>query len=177
MSTQNDTFLDNLGLDWLLPEGKDHLKELFEETLDERFSVILAENVSSQAVDDLCHLKQRDIDKVNTWFDEHFPLDDPEHYENMLAIKTDACTAYELMCEESSSPPNREQFMDYYRCEFGIMLWLQLNLPNYEEVMASIKEELSTLLKDNPERVYDYFDSLEETFVRREALFAPDDSL
>jgi len=121
----DDQFLQDVGLSDL-PEGQkqDFLQYTYE-TLEERVGTRLADSLSEAQLQEFEGFASQDEEKTYTWLSANIP-----DYQNQEEYKQ----------LSSSAPQDVTPLM--IAAEFASVKWLEINSPNYRQVVA---EELSKL--------------------------------
>lgn len=114
----DENFLDDLGLGALPQDAKqDFLQHIYGE-LESRTGEALTEGMSDEQLDEFGIFVDQDAQKIDAWFAENLP--DYQTREDYSQLKDAAGDAAELDVKS----------------QYGAMKWLQLNRPDYPQVVA-----------------------------------------
>lgn len=131
----DEQFLKDVGLDEM-PEDqkKPFLQHIYEE-LELRVGTKLSEGLSNDQLDEFESFVEGDADKVQAWLTRYEPnyLEQPAY----LALKTKAVGIDETRLAS----------------EYASLRWLEINRPNYRDVVASVLAELKAELAQNREQL------------------------
>jgi len=131
----DDTFLDELGLGSLPAEQKRAFLEHVYSQLELRVGTRLSEGLSSEQLAEFESFIDRDMEKVRAWISVHAPdyQTDPA-YTQMLA---------------SAQGANEDDVL----AEYASLKWLNLNRPDYREVVKQVLEELRQEISSNRDAI------------------------
>ncbi len=121
----DDQFLQSVGLGGLPEEQKKAFLEHTYETLEERVGTKLAESLSDEQLAEFEGFAAQDEAKVSAWLDAHFPdYQSQPDYQQMASSAPESVTPLTVASEYAS------------------VKWLELNSPNYRQVVANELERL-----------------------------------
>lgn len=121
----DDKFLQELGLDQLPEDQKQAFLEQVYNSLEERVGVRLSEGLTDAQLEEFEGIIDRDEQKVATWLQMHAP--------NFTQDET-----YQRLQQATGMQADNPALM----AEFAATKWLEVNRPNYREVVAQVMQEL-----------------------------------
>ena len=121
----DDNFLQEVGLGSLPDDQKKAFLEHFREQLEMRVGTKLSDGLSDQQLDQFESFIDRKIDRVNEWLAANVP-----NYEQD--------TVYQQL--RASAPEGIPE--DALLAEYASLKWLEMNRPNYRDVVAQTMNEL-----------------------------------
>ena len=121
----DDKFLQDLGLDQLPEEQKQAFLQHIYEELELRVGTKLSEGLSEQQMQEFEAFVDQKEDKVRAWFEKFLPNFDEQADFQQLRARVPAETPQIALMSE-----------------YGSLKWLEMNRPDYRQVVAS---ELDTL--------------------------------
>ncbi len=127
----DDNFLKELGLDNLPAEQKTAFLQHIYSELELRVGTRLAEGLSDSQMAEFEGLIDRDHDKIVAWLDSNLPnYKDQEDFKRLVSAVR--------------PPDNHEQAVsnDAILSEYAATKWLELNRPDYRDVVAAVLAEL-----------------------------------
>lgn len=132
----DDKFLQDLGLDTLPDNQKQAFLEQVYASLEERVGVLLSEGLSDEQLEEFEAIIDRKADRVDAWLVVHVPnfTVDPAF----------------LQLQQMSSLPQNDPGL---KAEFTATKWLEVNRPNYREVVAKTMEELKKEITQNRDAI------------------------
>ncbi len=131
----DDNFLEELGLGGLPPEQKQAFLQHIYSELEMRVGERLTDGMSDELLDEFGYFVDMNQDGMTTWFNENLPdYSEREDYKQL----------------RSANPEAPETAI---MSEYGAMKWLQLNRPDYPQVVAAVLEELKTEIVENKEAI------------------------
>lgn len=132
----DDKFLQDLGLDTLPDNQKQAFLEQVYASLEERVGVLLSEGLSDEQLEEFEAIIDRKADRVDAWLVAHVPnfTVDPAF----------------LQLQQMSSLPQNDPGL---KAEFTATKWLEVNRPNYREVVAKTMEELKKEITQNRDAI------------------------
>lgn len=125
----DDNLLDELGLGSLAGQERAEFKEYVKTTLQERVGERLTEGMSDETLDEFGYFMDGNVDGMKQWLNEHIEnyQQDP-NYQQFVAANPNASEADILS-------------------SYGSLAWLQVNRPDYPEVVKQtldgLREEIS----------------------------------
>lgn len=131
----DDKFLEDLGLGALPPEQKQAFLQHIYSELEMRVGERLTDGMSDELLDEFGHFVDMDVDGMSKWFSENLPD---------YAERED----YKKLREANAQAPDSA-----IMSEFGAMKWLQLNRPDYPQVVAAVLEELKAEIVANRDSI------------------------
>jgi len=131
----DDKFLEDLGLGALPAEQKQAFLQHIYSELEMRVGERLTENMSDELLDEFGNFVDMNEAGMKKWFDENLPdYADRDDYKQLRSANAQAPETAIMS-------------------EYGAMKWLQLNRPNYPEVVASVLEELKNEIRTNKDSI------------------------
>lgn len=121
----DDKFLQELGLDQLPEDQKQAFLEQVYNSLEERVGVRLSEGLTEAQLEEFEGIIDRDQQKVTAWLQMHAP--------NFAQDET-----YQRLQQATGMQSDNPALM----AEFAATKWLEVNRPNYREVVAQVMQEL-----------------------------------
>lgn len=131
----DDTFLDELGLGSLPAEQKRAFLEHVYNQLELRVGTRLSDGLSSEQLAEFESFIDRDMEKVRAWVNANAP-----------DYQTD--TAYTQM-QASAQGANEDDVL----AEYASLKWLNLNRPDYREVVKQVLEEIKQEISSNRDAI------------------------
>lgn len=125
----DDSLLDELGLGALTGQERAEFKEYVKTTLQERVGERLTEGMSDETLDEFGYFMDGNVDGMKQWLNNHIEnyQQDP-NYQQFVAANPNASEADILS-------------------SYGSLAWLQVNRPDYSEVVKQtldgLREEIS----------------------------------
>ena len=125
----DDSLLDELGLGALTGQERAEFKEYVKTTLQERVGERLTEGMSDETLDEFGYFMDGNVDGMKQWLNDHIEnyQQDP-NYQQFVAANPNASEADILS-------------------SYGSLAWLQVNRPDYSEVVKQtldgLREEIS----------------------------------
>ncbi len=133
----DDNFLKDLGLDALPEEQKTAFLQHIYEELELRVGTRLAEGLSDVQLTEFESLIERDADKVQQWLVQNVP--DYQQRDDFQALQKQAETqATDLLAVAS---------------EYAATKWLEINRPDYRDVVAAVLDELKGEITSNRDNI------------------------
>ncbi len=131
----DDKFLADLGLaDLPEDQKKAFLQHIYSE-LEMRVGEKLTEGMSDEMLDEFGNFVDQNVDGMKKWYSENLP-----DYATMQDYKD--LTAKNNGVDEKA-----------ILSEYGAMKWLQLNRPDYPQVVAAVLEELKNEIRGNKDQI------------------------
>lgn len=132
----DDNFLQDVGLGELpANQKKEFLNHIYME-LERRVGETLSEGLNEQQLSEFEAFIDREEDKVTAWFTKN--LSEYEQLEDFQKIK--------------ASAPQDVAGLDVL-CEYGSLKWLELNRPNYKQIVADEMDKLKQEVIDNRDTI------------------------
>lgn len=132
----DDKFLQDLGLDTLPDNQKQAFLEQVYASLEERVGVQLSEGLSDEQLEEFEAIIDRKNDRVDAWLAAHVPN-----------FATDPAF---MQLQQMSNLPQNDPGL---KAEFTATKWLEINRPNYREVVAKTMEELKKEITQNRDAI------------------------
>ena len=131
----DDKFLEELGLGALPAEQKQEFLQHIYSELESRVGERLTDDMSDELLEEFGNFVDANEEGMGKWFNENLPdYADREDYKQLREANPEA-------------PENA------IMSEFGAMKWLQLNRPDYPQVVASVLEEIKNEIKSNRDAI------------------------
>lgn len=121
----DDKFLQELGLDQLPEDQKQAFLEQVYNSLEERVGVRLSEGLTDAQLEEFEGIIDRDPQKVASWLQVHAS--------NFTQDET-----YQRLQQTTGMQADNPALM----AEFAATKWLEVNRPNYRDVVAQVMQEL-----------------------------------
>jgi hypothetical protein len=131
----DDKFLEELGLGALPQEQKQAFLQHIYSELEMRVGERLTEGMSDELLDEFGHFVDMNMDGMSKWFEENLP--DYKDRDDFKQLK-----------EANAQAPETAIMSEY-----GAMKWLQLNRPDYPQVVAAVLEEIKNEIKANKDAI------------------------
>lgn len=131
----DNKFLEDLGLGALPEDQKQAFLQHIYSELELRVGERLTDGMSEELLDEFGAFVDMNFDGMSKWFSENLP----EYTER---------EDYKKLRESNPQAPDTA-----IMSEFGAMKWLQLNRPDYPQVVASVLEELKSEIISNREAI------------------------
>lgn len=128
----DDTFLNDVGLAALPDDQKQAFLQHIYEELELRVGTKLSEGLSEQQMGEFEAFVDQAEDKVRAWFAANMP---------------DYASRQDFVQLKQSAPENTAELA--VLCEYGSLKWLELNRPDYRDVVAAELESLKAEIKTN----------------------------
>ena len=132
----DDKFLQDLGLAGLPPDQKQAFLEHIYQELELRVGTRLAEGLSDQQLSEFEGLIDRDDEKVRGWLQSNAP-----GYEQSPDLQNFA--------QSLKGAPTDVAVLS----EYAATKWLELNRPDYRQVVAEVLEELKKEILSNKDQI------------------------
>ena len=131
----DDKFLEELGLGAMPAEQKQAFLQHIYSELEMRVGERLTDGMSDELLDEFGYFVDMNQDGMSKWFGENLPdYADRDDYQQLKA----------------SNPQAAENAV---MSEYGAMKWLQLNRPDYPQVVAAVLEELKAEIRANKDAI------------------------
>lgn len=132
----DDQFLDDVGLGDLPAAQRSSLLQHIYEELELRVGTALSEGLSDFQLEEFEAIIDRDHGRIVSWLDEHAPnfLDDPV-YRRMTEALADTAQPADIVCEYAATK------------------WLEVNRPDYRDIVAAVLAEVKVELRRGNARV------------------------
>jgi hypothetical protein len=131
----DDQFLADLGLDDLPQEQKTAFLQHIYSELEMRVGEKLTENMSDEMLDEFGNFVDRNVDGMKQWYDANLPdYQSQPDYQALTANNPDTDPGVIMS-------------------EYGAMKWLQLNRPEYPQVVAGVLEDLKNEIRANKDAI------------------------
>jgi hypothetical protein len=132
----DDKFLQDVGLGDLPEDQKQAFLQHIYSELELRVGTKLSEGMSDDQLAEFEAFVDRDEQKVIAWFERNLP-----NYES----------APDFQSLKSSAPPDVQAIV--LLSEYGSLKWLELNRPDYRQVVASEMERLKSEIVANRDSI------------------------
>ncbi|MGE5309658.1 MAG: DUF5663 domain-containing protein [Sphaerimonospora mesophila] len=131
----DDKFLEDLGLGNLPPEQKQAFLQHIYSELEMRVGERLTDGMSDELLDEFGYFVDMNQDGMTKWFGENLPdYSEREDYQQLRSANPEAPEAAVMS-------------------EYGAMKWLQLNRPDYPQVVAAVLDELKAEITENKDAI------------------------
>ena len=131
----DDKFLEELGLGTLPPEQKQAFLQHIYSELEMRVGERLTDGMSDELLDEFGGFVDMNEEAMVKWFNENLPdFREREDYSKLRQANAEAPETAIMS-------------------EFGAMKWLQLNRPDYPQVVASVLESLKAEIIANRDSI------------------------
>lgn len=145
MFTLDEEFLEALGLLELTADEKDNLLRSVYSELESRLGKGLTEGLSDDELDEFGYFVDHNELGMSGWFERNLPeYKEREDYQQFCMVNQEASELAILG-------------------QYGAMKWLQLNVPEYPQIVSAVFEEMKQELRDNSETILENAKLLRET--------------
>jgi len=131
----DNKFLDDLGLGDLPEEQKKAFLQHIYSELEIRVGEKLTDGMSDEMLDEFGYFVDKNVEKMKEWYAAKLP-----DYANAEDFKK---------LQESTQGADEATLLS----EYGAMKWLQINRPDYPQVVASTLEELKKEISANKDKI------------------------
>ncbi|MDN5276025.1 MAG: hypothetical protein JWN33_674 [Candidatus Saccharibacteria bacterium] len=136
MFNLDDNFLEELGLGGLPEDQKQPFLQLVYDRLEMRVGTQLSEGMSDEQLEEFEKIIDRDTATINQWLTSHAPnFTGDEAFQRLK----------QAMGREVSDPD--------LQAEYAATKWLELNRPDYRQVVARVLEEIKEEIKGNRDAI------------------------
>ncbi|HCH34568.1 MAG: hypothetical protein UY35_C0028G0006 [Candidatus Saccharibacteria bacterium GW2011_GWC2_48_9] len=132
----DDKFLQDVGLDQLPADQKQAFLEQVYSSLEERVGIRLSEGLSDAQLEEFEGIIDRKMEKVDAW----------------LAVYSPEYTA-EPIFQRIQQATNLQINDPGLKSEFAATKWLEVNRPNYRDVVAQVMNELKSEIMQNRDAI------------------------
>lgn len=132
----DDNFLTDVGLANLQEDQKQAFLQHIYQELELRVGTKLSEGLSEQQMGEFEAFVDQDEQKVRDWF---------------LANMPDYASRQDFVQLSQSAPEGTPELA--VLCEYGSLKWLELNRPDYRDVVAAELESLKTEIRANADTI------------------------
>ncbi|MFZ2494774.1 MAG: DUF5663 domain-containing protein [Candidatus Saccharimonadales bacterium] len=132
----DDNFLTDVGLANLPEDQKQAFLQHIYQELELRVGTKLSEGLSEQQMGEFEAFVDQDEQKVRDWF---------------LANMPDYASRQDFVQLSQSAPEGTPELA--VLCEYGSLKWLELNRPDYRDVVAAELESLKTEIRANADTI------------------------
>lgn len=132
----DDQFLKDIGLDGLPDEQKKPFLQHIYSELELRVGTRLSDGLSDAQLEEFEKIIDRDQEKVQSWLAEHAPNYAQEE-------------AFSKLQQATNLPADDERLV----AEYTATKWLEVNRPDYRDVVAAVLEELKQEIVGNKEAI------------------------
>lgn len=131
----DDELLNSLGLGALAGPERDAFKDYIKTTLQERVGEKLTEGMSDETLDEFGFFMDGNVEGMKGWLARHVPnYEQDANFQQFRANNPDASEADILS-------------------SYGSLAWLQLNRPDYPEVVKQTMDELKSEIAANRDMI------------------------
>lgn len=131
----DDDFLDSLGLQSLAGAEREEFKRYLRSTLQERVGERLTEGMSDDTLDEFGLFMDGNVAGMKQWLDRHLP-----GYENSQDF---------IEFQRNNAGASESDILSSY----GSLAWLQVNRPDYPDVVRDTMEELRQEIISNRDAI------------------------
>ncbi len=132
----DDQFLQDIGLGGMPDDQKQAFLQHIYSELELRVGTKLSEGLSDDQMAEFEAFIDRDAEKVEQWFGAHLPnYSEQQDYQQLKAGAPENVSALDVLCE------------------YGSLKWLELNRPDYRQVVAGELEKLKGEIAANREAI------------------------
>lgn len=132
----DDKFLEDVGLGGLPDDQKQMFLDYFREQLELRVGTRLSDGLSDAQLEEFESFIDRDEEKVNAWIAQHVPsYGEDKTYQSLKASAPEDVSPTALLAEYSS------------------LKWLEINRPDYKDVVARTMNELKQEIIENRDAI------------------------
>lgn len=128
----DDNFLQDVGLAALPEDQKQAFLQHIYEELELRVGTKLSQGLSEQQMSEFESFVDQNEDKVRSWFNENMP---------------DYASRQDFVQLSQAAPQGTTELA--LLCEYGSLKWLELNRPDYRQVVAEELETLKNEIRSN----------------------------
>jgi len=132
----DDQFLADVGLAGLPEEQKKPFLQLTYDQLEYKVGIRLSEGMSDQQLEEFESIIDRKEDVILTWLSTHAP-----NYQNE--------EVFQRLMQVSNLPANDPGL----RAEYAATKWLEVNRPDYRDVVAGTLEEIKQEIAKNKDAI------------------------
>lgn len=132
----NDDFLKELGLDQLPEEQRKPFLDHIYSELELRVGERLSQGLSDAQLDEFANI----IDKVPGVVDEFLAKHAPQYQQEPI---------FQRLMQATGAPADDQRLKD----EFAATKWLEVNRPDYRDVVAAVMEELKKEIVANRDSI------------------------
>jgi len=132
----DDKFLEEIGLGGMPEEQKKAFLQHIYSELEIRVGEKLTQDMSDEKLDEFGCFVDRDVEKMQAWFEANVP---------------DYANADDFKQMQARIPVEAGE--EALLSEYGAMKWLQLNRPDYPDVVAATLEELKKEISANKDKI------------------------
>jgi hypothetical protein len=132
----DDNFLSDVGLAGLPDDQKQAFLQHIYEELELRVGTKLSEGLNEQQMGEFESFVDQAEDKVREWFAANMP---------------DYASRQDFVQLSQNAPQGTPELA--VLCEYGSLKWLELNRPDYRDVVAAELEQLKTEIRSNAETI------------------------
>ncbi len=138
----DDNFLNDVGLASLPDDQKQAFLQHIYEELELRVGTKLSEGLSEQQMGEFEAFVDQAEDKVRAWFAANMP---------------DYASRQDFVQLQQSAPADVSELA--VLCEYGSLKWLELNRPDYRDVVAAELETIKAEIRQNASTILGAGDS------------------
>ena len=132
----DDNFLQDVGLAGLPDDQKQAFLQHIYEELELRVGTKLSEGLSEQQMGEFESFVDQNEEKVRQWFATNMP---------------DYASRQDFVQLTQNAPDGSSELA--VMCEYGSLKWLELNRPDYKNVVASELEQLKKEISSNADAI------------------------
>lgn len=131
----DDKMLDDLGVGALQGKEREEFKAYVKNTLQDRVGKKLTDGMDDSVLDEFGYFMDGNVDGMKQWLAAHVP--DYESDPNFVRLK-------------QNNPDADEGDV---LAAYGQLAWLQVNCPNYPEIVSQTLDEIKHEIADNREAI------------------------
>lgn len=132
----DDQFLKDIGLDGLPEEQKKPFLQHIYSELELRVGTRLSDGLSDAQLEEFEQIIDRKQDKIDSWLAEHAPTYNQDQ-------------AFQKLQQATQLPANDQRLI----AEYTATKWLEVNRPDYRDVVAAVLEELKQEIISNRDAI------------------------
>lgn len=132
----DDKFLQDVGLGDLPEDQKQAFLQHIYGELELRVGTKLSEGLSNSQMAEFEAFIDRDTEAVERWFATHMPnYNEQQDYQQLKSSAPESAGALDVLCE------------------YGSLKWLEINRPDYRQVVASELDKLKQEIMQNKDAI------------------------
>lgn len=133
----DDDLLEQMGVSALQGKDREEFKDFLRTTLQERVGDRLTDGMSDEKLDEFGYFMDGDVEAMKGWLNANVP--NYQNEESYLTFK-------------NSNPDVDEQDI---LSSYGSLMWLQINCPDYPQIVKQTMEEIKKDVLANRQAIID----------------------